>query len=58
MGERRELQRGGQLTGLKRLQSVTYTACPVVPTYNYFNQAWQYNALNQLTEIDTSTQFN
>jgi hypothetical protein len=27
-------------------------------TNNYFNQAWQYSALNQLTEIDTSTQFN
>ncbi len=48
----------GQLTGVKRLQSVTYTACPVSLTNNYFNQAWQYNALNQLTEIDTSTQFN
>ena len=40
------------------MQSVTYASCPVALTNNYFNQAWQYNALNQSTEIDTSTQFN
>ncbi len=45
----------GQLIGVERLQSVSGCA-PAVP--QYFNQAWQYNSLNQLTEIDTSAQTN
>ena len=46
----------GQLFGLERLQSVQVGSCGFAA--NYFNQKWQYNTLNQLTEIDTSAQSN
>jgi RHS repeat-associated protein len=45
----------GQLVGVQRLQSVSGCA-PATPLY--FNQAWTYNGLNQLTAIETSTQSN
>ena len=44
----------GQLTDLERLGSETSTCTGFSP--GYYNQHWQYNALNQLTEIDTSSQ--
>ena len=45
------ITRPRQLLGLERLQSVQMGSCGFAA--NYFNQAWQYNTLNQLTEIDT-----
>ena len=43
----------GQLTGMQRLFN-ELDSCNVSPIPQYFNQAWSYNSLNQLTEIDTS----
>ena len=46
----------GQLTGLQLLSGVTVACAGTVETS--FNEAWQYNALNQISEIDTSAQSN
>ena len=54
MGERAAYNAAGQLTDLERLGSETSTCTGFSP--GYYNQHWQYNALNQLTEIDTSAQ--
>ena len=44
----------GQLTDLERFGSGGNTCAGLAE--NYFNEHWNYNALNQLTEIDTSSQ--
>ncbi len=46
----------GQLTDLERFAAVGGTCTGF--SEGYFNEHWQYNALNQLTEVDTSTQSN
>jgi RHS repeat-associated protein len=46
----------GQLIGLTELGNIT-AACTGT-SEGYFNQGWQYNSLNQLSEIDTSAQAN
>jgi RHS repeat-associated protein len=46
----------GQLIGLTELGNMTATCTGT--SEGYFNQAWQYNSLNQLSEIDTSAQIN
>jgi RHS repeat-associated protein len=46
----------GQLIGLTELGNMTATCTGT--SEGYFNQAWQYNSLNQLSEIDTSAQAN
>ena len=44
----------GQLTDLERFATVGSTCTGF--SEGYFNEHWQYNALNQLAEIDTSAQ--
>ena len=46
----------GQLTGLQVLGDVTVICSGT--SEGLINEAWQYNSLNQMTEMDTSTQFN
>ena len=44
----------GQLTGVELLHDVS--AGRSGTAVNFYNQAWQYNSMNQVTEIDTSAQ--